>query len=68
MNCPNCGKEMSFGYLSAGGNRILWTPRERKLSGLPSDQDVLIQPLPLSGKNSVRAYHCPRCCKIVADY
>ena len=62
MNCPNCGKEMSPGWVHGGG-RMLWSPKEDK-------------PLPIKGKNDVplirdgppAAFICKACHQVVFSY
>lgn len=68
MNCPQCGKSMQRGYLSAGGARLLWTPSPRKFSTLPGENDVLLQGISFTGKNKVEAYLCTECRTVVAQY
>lgn len=67
MNCPNCGKQMEYGHLAAGGYRILWTRKEVKMSGWPGGDDILLQNLNF-GKNKTRAWLCRQCRKILVDY
>lgn len=68
MNCPKCGKQMEYGHLGAGGYRIIWTPKDRKMSNLPGLDDVLLQKMQFFGKNQTHAWNCRTCRKIVVDY
>ena len=63
MTCPQCGKEMQKGRLTAGGYWIRWVPD----SGVDIFNAVTISRLSLSGKG-VSAYNCQTCRKVIADY
>ena len=67
MNCPQCGKPMQSGYLSAGGYRVIWTTKERKLTNLLGDNDVTLTRMSLTGK-STPADHCPGCQLVIVKY
>lgn len=67
MNCPCCGREMQYGYISAGGFRVIWTPKEHKMSSLPGKDGVRLTAWTLSGKGT-RAHICKACRKVIVDY
>lgn len=63
MNCPNCGKEMEKGRLTAGGYWIRWIPE----GGVDLVDKVTISRFSLSSKG-IPAYVCQTCRKLIADY
>lgn len=67
MNCPQCGKPMREGYVSAGGYRILWTPKERRFSACPQAEDVVLQKMSFTGK-TIPACLCETCRKVILSY
>lgn len=68
MNCPYCGKEMESGHITAGGYRIVWTPKSRRLSAIPGTDDEIIQSFSLLGEMDNDAHLCRACRKVVVDY
>ena len=67
MNCPQCGKPMREGYVSAGGYRILWTPKECRFNAWPRKGDVVLQTLSFTGKTTP-ACLCETCRKVILSY
>lgn len=67
MNCPQCGKPMREGFVSAGGYRILWTPKDRRFSAWSGEGDVVLQKLSLAGK-TIPAHLCETCRKVILSY
>ncbi len=68
MKCPHCGNEMELGHLSAGGYRILWTPRGRHLTTWRMPREEVVEsPGPL-GELHNTAHICKRCQKVIVDY
>lgn len=67
MNCPQCGCEMQFGYVSAGGYRVVWSPKEHKLINSPGKDGVLLTKSSLSGRGAP-AYLCRRCRTVLVQY
>ena len=56
MKCPNCGKEMEKGRLTAGGYWIRWVPEE----GVDLFNAVTVSRMSLSAKG-VSAWICREC-------
>lgn len=67
MNCPQCGREMQSGYVSAAGYRVIWTPKEHKLTSLPGQDGVALTKFSLAGKGTP-AYLCRVCQTVVIKY
>lgn len=68
MNCPNCGKEMEPGRMTAGGRPIYWVPEgESTLLAGFGDGAVTISGFSFSTKGTP-AYICQTCCKVIADF
>ena len=58
---------MREGYVSAGGYRILWTPKDRRFSAWPQEGDVVLQKTSFTGK-SIPACLCETCRKVILSY
>ena len=43
LKCPCCGSFMDRGHLSAGGYRIIWTPKDRRHSNILGPGDAVVQ-------------------------
>lgn len=61
--CPQCGREMEPGRLTAGGYWIRWVPQK----GIDLVDAVTVSRLSLRGRGTP-AYVCQNCRKLVADY
>ena len=64
MICPQCGKEMRVGRMTAGGYWIRWVSEEP--ASFPAER-VTISPFSLSAKG-VPAYLCDDCRKAIVEY
>lgn len=61
--CPQCGREMERGRLTAGGFQVRWVPE----SGHALFHRVVVSRFSLSPRG-VPAYICRACRKVTADY
>lgn len=69
MNCPQCGRELEAGWLTAGGGPIKWTTKRRSLTGAalgPGEVGLQEGIEPLS-RNTVPALLCRGCHLVIAD-
>ncbi|EDN00569.1 hypothetical protein BACCAP_01335 [Pseudoflavonifractor capillosus ATCC 29799] len=58
---------MREGYVSAGGYRILWTPKERRFSLWPQAEDVVLKRMSFTGEGTP-ACLCETCRKVILSY
>lgn len=63
MNCPQCGKELEKGRLTAGGYWIRWIPE----GGIDLVDAVTVSRQSLRAKGTP-AWICRTCRKVIADY
>ena len=67
IKCPCCGSFMDRGHLTAGGYRIIWTPKNWRLSAIKGPGDILVERLRLSGGVENIAWHCRSCGRILVE-
>lgn len=67
--CSNCGGKVNKGYIQCG-NRIAWVPEVSKISVEPNlnKDSILLSNQNRFSINSVDAYICEKCKKVILDY
>ena len=67
--CPYCGKEMELGYIQCRDG-VTWTSKKvlvAALSGLGKDS-ISLENGATDNANTVYAYKCSTCKKVIIDY
>ena len=71
MICPYCGNEMELGFIQSR-DALMWSDTERLVAALPFTRGELINLADRPGSgfsgNSVSAYCCKQCKKIIIDF
>lgn len=66
MKCPFCNKEMASGYIQST-RKIFFTERVHDFFLVPDYDDQVLSKNNWTTPNC-KAYHCPNCKKVIADY
>jgi|GEM_PF-593882 len=67
MNCPNCGKEMTAGFLQWERN-FFWSMKRCKFLPDHTSGSVTFHDKSFLGFSHLPAYDCRACQKVVFDY
>ena len=67
MKCPFCDAEMELGYIQCRDG-VTWTPKKQLIAALSAFGKDSIPLQNGSSYNSVHAYKCGMCRKVIIDY